>query len=63
MKKSELVQHLRCNLWGTAKNLEQAKDYLEIVIGGLPDDCQGDIWIAVGIAMNTLANEIEKLED
>jgi hypothetical protein len=63
MKKSELVQHLRCNLWGTAKDLAQAQAYLEVVISDLPKDCQGDMWIAVGVAMNTLANEIEKLKD
>lgn len=63
MTKHELIKHLRCNLWGTAKNLEQAKDYLEAVIGDLRKEDQGDVWIAIGIAMNTLANEIEKLED
>ena len=62
MKKSELVQKLRCNLWGDAPSLEEASAYMEAIITTLPDDCQGDVWIALGVALNTLANEIEKLE-
>ena len=37
--------------------------HLQACISDLPKDYQGELWIALGIAMNTLANEIEKLED
>ena len=63
MKKQALVQKLRCNLWGAAKNLDEASAYMEAIITTLPKDYQGDMWIALGIALNTLADEIEKLED
>lgn len=63
MKKQALVQKLRCNLWGAAKNLDEASAYMEAIISDLPKDYQGDVWIALGIALNTLADEIEKLED
>ena len=63
MNKTELIKSLRCNLWGVAKDLNQAREYLELVISNLPKEDQGEVWIAIGIAMNTLANEIEKLED
>ena len=63
MKKEELVNKLRCNLFGKAKDIDQAGEYMQACIGSLPEEYQGELWIALGIAMNTLANEIEKLED
>ena len=63
MKKSELIEKLRCNMFGTAKDVDQAGEYMQACIQDLPKDYQGELWIALGIAMNTLANEIEKLED
>ena len=63
MKKSELIEKLRCNLFGKAKDIDQAGAYMQACIQDLPTDYQGELWIALGIAMNTLANEIEKLED
>lgn len=63
MRKSELVKKLRCEIFGKAKNLDEASAYMQVCIEELPRDNQGDMWIALGIAMNTLANEIENLED
>ena len=62
MKKSELVQELRCGLFGYADSLKDAGDYMQQVIQSLPKDYQGDLWVALGVSMNTIANEIEKLE-
>lgn len=63
MKKSELVQELRCELFGYADTLEAAGQYMQDVIQALPKDYQGDLWVALGVSMNTIANEIEKLDD
>ena len=63
MKKSELVQKLRCGIFGEAKTLEEASAYMDACIGELSKDQQGDIYIALGIAMNTLATIVENLED
>ncbi len=62
MKKSELVQELRCELFGYADTLKGAGQYIQEVIQSLPKDYQGELWVALGVSMNTIANEIEKSE-
>lgn len=63
MKKSELVAKLKCGLFGVADNLDQAGEYMQACIQDLPKDYQGELWIALGVSMNTIAAELEKLED
>mgnify|MGYP006276617523 CR=1 FL=1 len=63
MKKSELIRDLRCNLFKKADTLAEASQIIQDTIESLPHDLQGDMWIALGIAMNTVADTIENLED
>lgn len=63
MKKSELVGKLSCNLFGRAEDVDEAGAYMQQVIKALPYKHQADLWVALGVCMNTIANEIEKLED
>ena len=63
MKKSELVAELRCGLFGVADTLKEAGDNMQHAIKALPYKHQGDMWVALGVAMNTIAAELEKLED
>lgn len=61
MTKEELIHKLRCNMFSDRMTVEEAYDYAWKVARASDD--QLAVMTAVQVVANTIANEIEKLEE
>lgn len=63
MKKQDLINAMRSGLFSDRPTLGEAAKYAQEVVAALPTEVSIYAWTAIGVLLNTIANEIEKLED
>jgi hypothetical protein len=60
MTKQELIKQLRCSMFAKRDTLEEAYEYAWKVARGT--DNEGAVMTAVQVVVNTIANELEKMD-
>jgi hypothetical protein len=59
MSNAKLVSELRNKLFGDRDNLQEAFDFFQAIVNGLPKKEQAPVYIGLQVVLNTICNELE----